>query len=133
MIGLDTNILVRAFVQDDSAQFERVRRLLDEELQDEFAYLNAIVIVEFAWSMRRAYRWEHEWLHQALSELADHPRIVIEDRESYREAIALCRNRKTDFPDAYLGLRNAARGCRTTVTFDKNAAAMPTFTELGTT
>jgi predicted nucleic-acid-binding protein len=35
MIGLDTNLLVRIFAMDDSAQANRVSRLLDHELGPE--------------------------------------------------------------------------------------------------
>ena len=130
MIGLDTNVLVRVFAADNPVQADRAARLLDHDLGQEKAFISAIVLVEFAWTMRRVYRWEREWVFTALSQISTHPAIEIEDTDAFREAIAECRTLGADFPDAYLARRNVARGCRTTVTFDRDAAALAGFTEL---
>jgi predicted nucleic-acid-binding protein len=130
MIGFDTNLLVRIFAQDDPVQASRVARLLEHELEQDKAFLDAIVLVEFAWTMRRVYRWERDWVLTALEKLSDHPNIEIEDRDTFRDAIAQCRNLRVDFPDAYLGMRNMSRGCSTTLTFDQDASSMQYFTEL---
>ena len=130
MIGLDTNLLVRIFAMDDWRQANRVSHLLDHELSPERAFVDAIVLVEFAWTMRRVYRWEREWVLTALTKISEHASIEVEDRDAFRDAIAECRTLRVDFPDAYLGLRNISRGCGTTLTFDQEAAAMKGFTEL---
>jgi predicted nucleic-acid-binding protein len=80
--------------------------------------------------MRRVYRWEREWVLIALTKISEHANVEVENLDAFREAIAECRNQRVDFPDAYLGLRNMSRGCRTTLTFDKDVTTMRGFTEL---
>jgi predicted nucleic-acid-binding protein len=130
MIGLDTNVLVRVFAGDNPAQAARVIRLLDHELGDERVYINAIVLVEFAWTMRRVYRWDRDWVLKAINRIVDHRLIQVEDKDAVRDAVQACFQNGADFADHYIGLRNLAHGCRVTLTFDKEAAVAPGFAEL---
>lgn len=130
MIGLDTNLLVRIFAGDDAAQAGRVARLIDVEGRHEPVFVSVIVLVEFAWTMRRAYRWEADRVLAAMRQITEHANVVVEDRDAVREAIALCLNERADFPDQLIAVRNADRGCRTTMTFDRDASQAPGFTLL---
>jgi predicted nucleic-acid-binding protein len=130
MIGLDTNLLVRIFAGDDARQADRVARLIDAEGQAEPVFVNVVVLVEFAWTMRKAYRWEASRVLAALRKITEHANVVVEDRDAVREAIVRCLNEGADFPDQLIAVRNSDRGCRTTMTFDRDAAGAPGFTLL---
>ena len=51
MIGLDTNVLLRLFVEDDPAQSDRARRFVDAAAADEPCIVNPVVLAEFAWTL----------------------------------------------------------------------------------
>lgn len=73
MIGVDTNILVGSFIDRDAAV--------------EKAFVSVVVLVEFAWTMRRVYGWERDWVLVALRKITEHANIVVEDRDAVRDAI----------------------------------------------
>lgn len=131
MIGLDTNILVRVFAADDQRQAESTIRLLDSSERSSL-YVNAVVLVEFAWTMRRAYKWDDEWVRIALNRILDHPAIIIQHRDCVREAISNSSEVSGGFADRLIGALNRDAGCETTLTFDKDAARDRDFRELST-
>lgn len=130
MIGLDTNLLVRIFAGDDPAQADRVSRLIDIDAREEKAFVSVVVLVEFAWTMRRVYRWEADWVLVALRKITEHANVLVEDRDAVRNAIARSASARAEFPDQLIAVRNLASGCRTTLTFDRDAARDPGFTLL---
>jgi predicted nucleic-acid-binding protein len=50
MIGLDTNILVRYFTQDDPIQSAKAEEIIENQLSEKKpAYLSLVVIAEIVW------------------------------------------------------------------------------------
>ena len=129
MIGVDTNILVRIFANDDPRQAARAARLIDESEPDQI-FVNVVVLAEFAWTMRRAYRWDDEWIRQALNRIVHHPALRIQHRPSVLEAIANVNIGIHQFADRLIAALNLEAGCETTMTFDKDAADSNGFREL---
>jgi predicted nucleic-acid-binding protein len=123
MIGLDTDVLVHLFAADDEAQTAAARRLIDESREPVF-----VNVVELLWVLRRAYRFEESWLTIVVRKLTEHPKIVCADKDVIREAAHRSKENGEDLPDAILALLNKAAGCRTTFTFDREAASSDDFT-----
>jgi predicted nucleic-acid-binding protein len=125
MIGLDTNILVRLFAEDDERQRDAAAALLDGLGEDDRAVVN--VVVELVWVLARAYRFEQPQIAIALERLSRHPRVHLPERDLIREAVHRSRESGDDIADALIALLNRAHGCRTTLTFDRDAARRPDF------
>jgi predicted nucleic-acid-binding protein len=121
MMGLDTNILVRAFAADDPAQTEGATRLLDGSASGAL-FVNVVVLVEFAWTMRRVFKWDERWVRIALNRIVRHPALVIQHRDCVLEAISLTNRSADGFADRLIGALNRETGCETTLTFDWDAA-----------
>jgi predicted nucleic-acid-binding protein len=121
MRGLDTNILVRVFAADDPLQSARASQLLDEGDAGAF-FVNVAVLVEFAWTMRRVFKWDESWVRIALNHVVRHPALVIQHRDCVLEAIALTNRAANGFADCLIGALNREAGCETTLTFDRDAA-----------
>ena len=51
MIGLDTNVLLRLFVEDDVGQNERARRHVRAAIAHEPCLINSVALAEFAWAL----------------------------------------------------------------------------------
>lgn len=119
MIGLDTNVLVRFFTQDDPVQFRQAQSFIQGELSaDEPGYINLIVLAEFVWTLARAYRFSKDEITSAVDALLDTDEIAIQHEEAVAAALALCKADKLEFVDALIAVVNRDAGCRETRTFD---------------
>jgi predicted nucleic-acid-binding protein len=120
MIGLDTNVLIRYFVKDDPKQSRLVSSFING--LSEPAWLGQIVVAELVWALTRTYRMNHDTLVRILDTLLSGSNIVIEQEDTFREALDLFRNSKADFADCLIAASARAAGCSKTVTFDRIAA-----------
>jgi predicted nucleic-acid-binding protein len=125
MRGLDTNVLLRIVDRTDGVQSEQAERLVKETSDGAFL-INPIVVAEFAWTLSRTYRVPRAEIAQWLRYLIEAPEFVVENERVVEEAIAAFEAGRADFADCLIGAMNLASGCSTTVTFDKDAAAVTT-------
>jgi len=120
MTGIDTNVLVRYFLDDDPVQANRVEIFMREcRSNRECVLVSCIVVCELAWTLRAAYRVERARILQCIEELLDSELFVVEQDDAVRSAVQLARTSKGDFPDFLIGAIGVERGCRYTVTFDR--------------
>ncbi len=121
MKGLDTNVLIRYLTQDDAAQARKVDRLVTTIVAEgERAFVSVIVLCEITWVLRSAYGFGKEALVTVLDRMLATPRLVLEDRELVRQALAQFREGRGDFSDCLIGVRNRSAGCSDTATFDRS-------------
>jgi predicted nucleic-acid-binding protein len=131
VIGIDTNLLTRYFVQDDPLQTRQVDELFDFALQTgERLRISDVVLSEFVWVLRKVYRIPKAQLVGGLQRIIGNEIFVFENREVVAAAFADYRDSAGDFADYLIGRRNAAAGCEHTVTFDKDLAGHPAFVVL---
>lgn len=123
MIGLDTNVLARYFVEEAEAdaatqrQREAARDLI-ESGQDLF--LPKTVVLELEWVLRGYYGFAVEQVLQVLDQLLHHACLEVEDRPALEQAVAGLRA-GLDFADA---LHHAScRTCETIASFDDRGFA----------
>lgn len=121
MIGLDTNILLRVFTNDDPVQSASARGFVEASAGEKPLFVCLIVLVEFAWSLRRTYDYTPDMVRDAVGRLLDASDIVLEQRDLVEGCLAASRGR-TDLADLLIGHGNRAQGCSVTVTFDKQVA-----------
>ena len=69
MIALDTNVLVRYLVRDDTEQAEAACSLLESLTADRPGYICREVTVELAWVLERAYGYTRDQIATVLEEL----------------------------------------------------------------
>ncbi len=127
MIGLDTNVLLRLFVEDDPDQCKRVRRLVDAATADELCLVNSVVIAEFAWALAKKMKRSRAEVARLIEEVLSADDLSIPDRRAVERAVAAYRAGKADFPDYFLAEINAELGCASTATFDVAALDSPSF------
>ena len=121
MIGLDTNVLVRYFTQDDTAQAAAANELIDQLTEPRPGYVTMIVIVETYWVLSRAYRTDQTTVGATLRGLLDAKEVVVERADLVRRALRRMAD-GADFADALISEAGADAGCERTVTFDRRAA-----------
>ncbi len=127
MIGLDTNILLRLFVEDDSAQSERARRFVAAEAADEPCLVSPIVLAEFAWTLATKFKRRRPELARLVEGVLSMDDLEIPYRRAAERALVAYRAGKADFPDYFLAEINAELGCVSTATFDLAALDSPAF------
>lgn len=118
MIGLDTNVLLRLFVDDDPSQCERARSFVDAAGADEPCLVSPIVLAEFAWTLARKYKQKRPELTRLIEGVLSMDDLEIPFRGAAGRALAAFRSGRADFADYFLAEINAELGCVTTATFD---------------
>ena len=122
MIGLDTNILVRYFVKDESDQTRLAINLVQGLSRSEQGWVAQATILELFWAVSRIYRVNKTGQIRILDTLLASRDIVVERDNMVRVALELYRNGNADFPDCLIAASAQAAGCTRTVTFDRIAA-----------
>lgn len=131
MIGADTNVVVRLFVDDDPDQARAARVLLNaEDRGEDPILLTPLVVAETEWALRRNYGFSKQQSLQALDSLCSDPGVLIDDRMSVEAAIEAWRTGAAGFTDYLIAALARDRGARTTMTFDRKAAKSSAYTLL---
>ena len=123
MIGLDTNVLARYFVEEadansaTQAQRQAARQLIESGQE---LFLPKTVALELEWVLRGYYGFAVEPVLQVFEQLLHHPCLSVEDRPDLELALAGLRS-GLDFADA---LHHAScRGCEVIASFDDRGFA----------
>jgi predicted nucleic-acid-binding protein len=122
MIAIDTNILLRLTVDDDSAQQAAAKSFFAGRSPADPAYIGNVVLAEFAWVLTRRYGYANAQVGDMILALLQSPDLIVERPDVVEEAVHLSRQPKVGFADALVAGLASAAGCRATVTFDKDAA-----------
>ena len=124
MTGIDTNILVRIFIEDDPEQFRKVKEFLQTLSPVSPGYVSLIALIELVWVLRNRYLLNKIQLIQCMEQLFEYQELVIEDRVAVASALNHFSQFKADFADCLIEQLGHAAGCSETVTFDANAVKL---------
>ena len=125
MIGLDTNVIVRYIVQDDSKQSEQATHLIETRLSmEQPGFLSLITLIETTWVLASCYQQNKLQVIAILRQLTTTRQIQVERSDITHQAIKRFEAGNGDFSDAIICLINADNGCNETVTFDKKARSV---------
>ena len=122
MTGIDTNILVRFFAQDELDQSHRVVEVLQLLSALNPGFVPSVAVVELAWVLRRRYGVSKTQFIGYLQQLLDSPEIVLEHEAALKQALMRFTRANVDFADCLIERVCAEAGCTRTLTFDAKAA-----------
>lgn len=126
MQAVDTNLLVRLFVNDDKAQAAKVRALFDRHADEDGAFWVAdIVLVELVLTLDRLYGRSRQEIGSALRALAGSATVRLESAPAVVQATALFERGPADFADCLLVVKATSAGCDQVRTFDRGMRALP--------
>jgi predicted nucleic-acid-binding protein len=117
MIGLDTNVLARYYIDDAGDSEAKRQRLLARRLIEsgQALMVSKTVVLEFEWVLRGYYGFSQAEVGSVLRHLLGLTHVTVEDREAVTQALANC-DAGLDFADA---LHHASyKGCNGVATFD---------------
>lgn len=121
MIGLDSNILLRALTDDDPVQSPKARELLAGLTTEAKGYVNLVVLLEVTWSLARKYKATQNEIHAVVDMLLRGETFTVEAHDAVAAALELARTRGGGFSDSLIGILNSRAGCQRTLTFDRGA------------
>ena len=128
MIGLDTNILVRYFAQDDPVQSPKATEIIERRLSEENrGFVSVVAMVETVWVLDRAYNLPDHEIATAIERTLQADVLVVENEQEVFTAMIVLKEGRGSFADALIGALGARAGCIRTLTFDQKALRLPGF------
>ena len=117
MLAVDTNVLIRALVDDPGqpAQVKAAKALIKRAGE---VFISQIVQVETVWVLEAVYGLKRNDIVKVLDTLALNSAYHIEHEHLFVDALGMFRNNKADFAD-YLILAAAQNEDIALATFDK--------------
>ena len=126
MIGIDTHILLRLWLNDDPAQSKRIDALLAEHGGTPGSLLvTDVVLVEAVWTLRSAFDQDKDAQLIAVHSLLEETAFAFEDREAVADAVTLFEAGSCGFADCLVVAKHARQGCDFTATFDRCMRKLP--------
>ena len=122
MIGLDTNVLVRYFMQDDAEQSANANKLIEALSADKPGFIPLIAIVELVWVLESCFHLTRDQLVQALDALLHTKELVVDRADQVMKALRVFKAGTADFADCLIERGASNAGCSRTMTFDVAAA-----------
>lgn len=125
MIGLDTNVLLRYFMQDDVQQSDQAEALIDTLSHTEQGFVNLVVVAELVWVLSYIFQLGRGELHAVLIRLANMPELKVEKSTHVLQALRRFKSSSADLADCLIVSIAKGAGCSRTATFDRKAAKLP--------
>ena len=123
MIGIDTNVLVRYIAQDDAVQSRRATSFIEKECNEAApGFVGLVVLVEVVWVSESCYGATREQVADIVRRILSIKQLAVQEAETAWKALRLFESSKADFADCLVANSAAAAGCKSVVTFDRQAS-----------
>ena len=123
MPALDTNVLVRYVVADDTAQLAAAKRLISRCVGEGLTlFVPVTVALELEWVLRSNFGFAKEDVMATLSSLFSAAELTFESERALEVALQLFRKGSADFADCLHVALATHAGEQPLWTFDKGAA-----------
>lgn len=117
MIGIDTNVLVRAFLEDDLEQSEKAKGVMERAAKDAKLFISSYALLEFVWVLK-VKKFPREKVYDAIITLTDSPGVTIGQREVVLSAAEKFKKGNADFADYMILAEGEKFGAKSLKTFD---------------
>jgi predicted nucleic-acid-binding protein len=118
MIGVDTNILVRAALEDDPKQAGQAQSLLKRAAETKMLFVPSYAILEMVWVLKGENRTRGQ-IVDAIFSLLDSPGVQVGQREVVLAAIEKYKKGSADFGDYMILAESESNGAHQLASFDK--------------
>lgn len=121
LTGIDTNVLLRALLQDDPAHSPIAERAFARLSPDAPGFITQVTLAETYWVLSRSLKLSRRECVAIMRRLFESEALEFDDGEGVGRAIALAEE-GADFGDALIQGAMELFGVDRTVTFDRRAA-----------
>ena len=122
MIGLDTNVLLRLFVEDDPQQSDRARGFFEAASASGNLCRQSGRACRVRLDACARFRKKRREVAHLIAEVLSADDLEFRNRSAAERALTAYRSGKADFPDYFLAEINLELGCASTATFDQRRA-----------
>ena len=123
MPALDTNVLVRHVVRDDTSQLAAATRLIEDCIANgQTLFVPVTVTLELEWVLRASYEFGKDTVMQVLASLFSTAELTFESERALEVALQLYREGTADFADCLHVALAAQAGELPLWTFDRRVA-----------
>lgn len=124
MIGLDTNVLVRYFAQDEAHQSPLASKIFSKLSIENPGFVTSVALVELVWVMQSCYGSSKAEIVKILQMLCGTRELSVENADATVAAVEIFAASSADFADCLIEQAGQSAGCQYTVTFDRTAAKL---------
>jgi predicted nucleic-acid-binding protein len=127
MNGLDANILLRYFAQDDPVHSAKATRLIEHRLSETRpGYVSLVTMAELVWTLSTSYAMSRPEIALVIEKMIASRRFVLQnEREVFIAMMAM--EEGHGFADALIAALGSWAGCSSTFTFDRKASRLKGF------
>jgi predicted nucleic-acid-binding protein len=126
MIGLDTNILVRYFAQDDPVQSRTATEIVEQRLTEQNpGFISTVIMAETVWVLDRAYHLADAAIATVIERILQAGVFAVENEQQVFTAMIAFKDGLGSFADALIAALAVKAGCLVTLTFDRRALRLP--------
>lgn len=118
MIGTDTNILVRAYLEDDKKQTEEAKEFLLKTTKEKSLFISSYAILEFAWVLKTK-NYSRKEIYEAVIMLMHSIGVIIGQGDVVLTALEKYIKGKADFGDYMILAEGEKNKIYKLKTFDK--------------
>jgi predicted nucleic-acid-binding protein len=128
MNGLDTNILIHYFTQDDPIQSPKATEIIERRFTRENpGFISLVTMAEIVWVLGSVYALADGEIADTVERMLQADTLVVQNEQQVFTAMISLRRGWGAFADALIGALGAWAGCESTLTFDKKALRLAGF------
>ncbi|HJD62865.1 MAG TPA: PIN domain-containing protein [Rickettsia endosymbiont of Degeeriella rufa] len=117
MIGIDTNILTRTFLEDDEVQSKTAQNFLKNHVNHKI-FISSYAILEFSWVLK-VKKFTRQEIYDAIINLIDNSGFIIGHQDIIISAAEKYIKGKADFADYMIISEGETNSVNNFVSFDK--------------
>ena len=125
MVTLDTNVVLRIVYKDEQSQAARAVHAWQSAANSGGVFLTTTVLVELAWVLRVAAKFNRGAIAEALRRLCDSEDVTVQDESTVQNALKRYESGFADFSDCLILEVASGAGALPVVTFDEKFAREP--------
>jgi predicted nucleic-acid-binding protein len=122
VIGLDTNVLLRYFLNDDPLQSPKARLAMAMLSPSNPGWVGVPTVLELVWVLKSKNRAPRNTIAAMIEQLLARDAVIVERDATVAQAVRRFRFSSADFADCLIAASARAAGCTKTITFDQIAA-----------
>ena len=118
MIGIDTNILVRIYLEDDKEQAKTAQEFLLESTKKGGLFVSSYALLELAWVLK-GKGYNRQQIYDAIITIIDSLGVIVGQKSVILTALEKYIKGKADFGDYMILAEGEKNSCYNLKTFDK--------------
>ena len=124
VLAVDTNVLLRYFVDDIPVQAKAAVSLIDSLTLEMPGFVGREVALEVVWVLERSYDFSRSRIVNAMLNLMEKDGLIVENAEDVASAAIQYRQSSDDFSDLLILAAANRVGAKPLYTFDRKLARM---------